>query len=694
MIDSLPGDIFRKGQVLNNTYEIEGVLGRGGTGEVYRARNQITGRVVAIKALSRAFSGNADYVELMKREEEIREITDDAVVRYTDCGRVAEGPVYLVMDYVDGVPLSDLLARGGVPPRDLMVVGLRVAEGLKATHARGIVHRDLSPDNIILRGGEPDRAVIIDFGIAKDGREGARTIVGNDFAGKYEYAAPEQLDGRAEPRSDLYALGASLLASFRGRVPDMGGSPGEVMRRKAQPLDLAGVPEPLRALIADLTQPDPARRPPSAAAVATEIQRALKPLSAKPAPRRSRRWLAVVTAIIVALAGAWGFGAFDRLFRPAEPEVAPFTLSASVEATGAALLAGYAPDAAGREAITSAFAAAAAAAVPADSLRIARGAPTPTWAAAVVALLDSAAGLDEWRLDISGGEATLTGLAPDRAAHDAAAGRFAIAAREGGFDGRARIGTGPRHLDPRDVAALLAPLATCGPLAQTPPPGEDYPLEGTVGIAGAVATQADAAAIRAALDARVGDRVARVDLTVLNPQLCAVQALLPEVAAGPISIVFGTGSASEAAVAPNMSGVYAVGDNPVIDVLAPGTLDSGYLWVGIADVTGNLFNILPNIGRPDNALAAIGTLDGGVRDIRVAYSSAEAAADPGKLAFTVDDTFGKSLVIAMHTDAPLFAVMRPTTESVESFAQGLREVIAKGDVKVLSVTSRLIDTRQ
>ena len=137
-----------------------------------------------------------------------------------------------------------------------------------------------------------------------------------------------------------------------------------------------------------------------------------------------------------------------------------------------------------------------------------------------------------------------------------------------------------------------------------------------------------------------------------------------------------------------------MGDNPVIDVLAPGTLDSGYLWVGIADVTGNLFNILPNIGRPDNALAAIGTLDGGVRDIRVAYSSAEAAADPGKLAFTVDDTFGKSLVIAMHTDAPLFAVMRPTTESVESFAQGLREVIAKGDVKVLSVTSRLIDTRQ
>ena len=111
MIDPLPGDIFRKGQVLNNTYEIEGVLGRGGTGEVYRARNQITGRVVAVKALNREFSHNDAYLELMKREEEMRSIHHDAVVRYTDCSRTAEGHVYLVMDYVDGTPLADWLDR-------------------------------------------------------------------------------------------------------------------------------------------------------------------------------------------------------------------------------------------------------------------------------------------------------------------------------------------------------------------------------------------------------------------------------------------------------------------------------------------------------------------------------------------------------------------------------------------------------
>ncbi|HVL21890.1 MAG TPA: serine/threonine-protein kinase, partial [Amaricoccus sp.] len=349
MIDPLPGDIFRKGQVLNNTYEIEGVLGRGGTGEVYRARNQITGRVVAVKALNREFSHNDAYLGLMKREEEMRSIHHDAVVRYTDCSRTAEGHVYLVMDYVDGTPLADWLDRS-VAPRDLLVIAHRVAEGLVATHARQIVHRDLSPDNIILRGDDPAEAVIIDFGIAKDASAGAHTIVGNDFAGKYEYAAPEQLDGRAEPRSDLYALGASLLAVFRGRVPDMGGSPGEVLRRKGQPLDTGGVPEPLKGLIDTLTQPDPARRPPSAAAAVAEIDGLLRPKAAAPERRRGRRWLLLVPVLVVALlAGAWAAGLLDGFGAP--PVASPYVLVAERPAEGPATLAGNAPDAAGRDAI-------------------------------------------------------------------------------------------------------------------------------------------------------------------------------------------------------------------------------------------------------------------------------------------------------------------------------------------------------
>ena len=167
--------------------------------------------------------------------------------------------------------------------------------------------------------------MIIDFGIAKDASAGARTIVGNDFAGKYEYAAPEQLHGRAEPRSDLYALGASLLATFRGQVPDMGGSPGEVVRRKEQPLDTAGVPEPLKTLIDTLTQPDPARRPPSAAAAVAEID---APAAAEagrgPPPRAGASGRSSRRSLLAALlAGLWACGPPRPLPRAAGGEPLP-----------------------------------------------------------------------------------------------------------------------------------------------------------------------------------------------------------------------------------------------------------------------------------------------------------------------------------------------------------------------------------
>lgn len=196
MITSLPSDIFKPGQVLNNSYEIEGVLGRGGMGEVYLATNQITDRRVAIKALSAEFSGQQSFIEFMKREEQMRSIVHDAVVRYTDCTRTADGHVILVMDYVEGPSLNDVMMERRLQDRELLIIAHRVLEGLEPTHAQGIVHRDMSPDNIILRGGDAERATIIDFGIAKDTTAGSATIIGNHFAGKYEYAAP-RADRRA-----------------------------------------------------------------------------------------------------------------------------------------------------------------------------------------------------------------------------------------------------------------------------------------------------------------------------------------------------------------------------------------------------------------------------------------------------------------------------------------------------------------
>ena len=690
MIEPLPGDIFREGQVLNNTYEIEGVLGRGGTGEVYRARNQITGRVVAVKALNRAFSANDAYLELMKREEEMRSITSDAIVRYTDCSRSAEGHVYLVMDYVDGTPLSDWLERGGADPRDLLTVAKRVAEGLVTAHGRGIVHRDLSPDNIILRGGDPGQAVIIDFGIAKDANAGARTIVGDGFAGKYEYAAPEQLHGRAEPRSDLYALGALLLATFRGRIPDAGGSPGAMLAQKQRPLDTEGVPEPLRGLIDTLTQPDPARRPPSAAAALAEIDGLLRPATpavARPSARGARRWpLALAALALLALVAGLGWDLF-----PSPPPVArPYLLAAERAEDGTARLSGHAPDAAEAEAVRAAFARASGTEAPAEALAIASGAPVLDWGGGVAALLAAAAPLEEWRLDISDQNASLAGTAPDADSARAAGAAFSEAAAAAGFAPLTRIAAGPLHLTPAQVAAALAPLADCGPLlpAGTGP----YPMGAPVAVAGDVASAATAEKAEAALRAAIGDRVARFDGRVLNETVCAVARVLPAAPSGGLDFVLGYGDRPD----PNPEGIYARGENPGIALTLPAETEEGYLTVGLVDVGGIFYSLLPRMSAPEGAVARLGRVEGDRRRIVIAVSEAEARADPAAgVAFTVAPPFGKSLLLAILSDAPLFEAPRPGNgENPLAFAEDFQAALRSGRARVLALATRVIETRE
>ena len=260
MKDPRAKDIFQLGQLLNNTYRVEAVLGRGGLSEVYLARSTISGRVVAIKALRAVFADNESYTSLLTREEGVREIRHDAVVRYFDTQRTPDGIVYLVMDYIEGKALDIVLREGGMSMEDVLAVGERVLAGLADAHRNNIVHRDIAPDNIILRAGDPRQAVIIDFGIAKDTTPDAVTIVGEGFAGKLGYAAPEQFGGHTDPRSDIYALGAALLATYLGKKPNMGKQPMEVLPKKMQPLDTEGVPEPLRMLILRMTEPDAKKR--------------------------------------------------------------------------------------------------------------------------------------------------------------------------------------------------------------------------------------------------------------------------------------------------------------------------------------------------------------------------------------------------------------------------------------------------
>lgn len=699
MIGPLPGDIFRQGQVLNHTYEIEGVLGRGGTGEVYRARNQISGRIVAIKALNAQFSGNDDYIQLMRREEQMRDVLNDAVVRYTECSRSDQGHVFLVMDFIDGPSMNDVMMRRRMDPRELMIIAHRVAEGLVAAHARGIVHRDLSPDNVVLRDGAAEKATIIDFGIAKDTSAGAKTIVGNEFAGKYEYAAPEQLEGRAEKRSDLYSLGAALLAAFRGQVPFGGTTPGEMIRRKQKALDTEGVPEPLKGLIDWLTTPALAERAPSAEAVVDRLNRALKPASTKgrrapPEPGEARKGrggtLVLLLVLLLGLGGggAWYTGMLDPWLTPI-PVASPYVLTASLGPDGAQL-SGNAPDAEAMRRLELAFTAATAATAPKDALTQAQGVPDERWVGNVEELLGLLQGIPEWQLAVMDNAADIKAVTESRAQTDEK--RTAIqdwAARTGmkiGFSPR----TGPAKLQGQAVLEALEPYALCGPLTPDKGPLQIYDLGETIAVTGAVESVEARDAMQAALAPSIGDRSLRLDLTILNKDLCTVRKVLPPVGSGDAVIWFGNGDTGEV----NLSGIFHAGENPVVEVLVPPGLTGLSLWVLVVDNTNQVFSLLPNEKQSEHGIENIGKVVDGVRRVRVLGSMADLQTGNAIFSIQVDaSNFGKSEIIAILSKSPLFGTRLPETLSVGGLADELADVIAKDPENIVSIASRVIDAR-
>ena len=696
MLSPLPGDIFRTGQVLNNTYEIEGILGRGGTGEVYRARNQVNDRIVALKALNREFSRDEGYLELMKREEEMRSIMHPAVVRYSENSRTEDGHVFLVMDYVEGPSLNEKLLRGGQEVRDLLVVGHRVAEGLVATHAHGIVHRDLSPDNIILKGGDPAEAVIIDFGIAKDTSIGARTIVGNDFAGKYEYAAPEQVEGKAEARSDLYALGASLLAAYRGEIPFQRSTPGEMVRRKHSPLDSQGVPEPLKGVIDWLTAPELDARPRDAAEVVERLERILKipgktrdrgRSKAKvsgPKPKRGGGLKLVLGVAVLAILAIGGW-LLRGMIEPEVPVIETYLLTASSDGAFSA----NAPDEDGAAKLRGAYSLLSGQLAPEGAIEIGQGMPSENWVDIGAALLGALAGLDEWRIEVEDSRVRVTGTAQDKATRDLVRGSVDGIARQGGMSASSEIVAGPLLLPRENVQRMLNGTADCGRLEQAG--SEDpYPLGATIAVTGNLAVRETEAELRDRLEPAIGDRTLRLDTTVLNDDLCAIRAVLPPVPSGDVSIRMSFGNTGE----PNATGIFQTEQNPVVDILLPAGVTEGSLWVMIIDNSGKVFHILPNISRKEHLIGNLGTVEGGIRRIRVLFSRAEAKTDPSLMAMKVNaGEYGKSEVVAILTDRQLFDSLRPREESTEAVTEALSDIIVSGDVNIRAVATRIIDTR-
>ncbi|HWK66919.1 MAG TPA: protein kinase [Rhizobiaceae bacterium] len=276
------------GTQLSGIYELDERIASGGMGEVYRGHNIQTGDLVAIKIVLPEFARDQTILSLFRKEASILNgLSHDAIVRYhvftIDPGI---GRPYLAMEFVNGDSLFDVMGRGPMAAADVRRLGHRLASGLNAAHQAGTVHRDLSPDNIILPGGRVDRAKIIDFGIARSAAAGGETLIGGNFAGKYNYVSPEQLGlygGEVSERSDMYSLGLVLAAALRGKPLEMSGSQFETLEKRRAVPDLSDLDPDLRLIIESMLQPQPDARPTSMAEIAEAMKDAdatINPVSA------------------------------------------------------------------------------------------------------------------------------------------------------------------------------------------------------------------------------------------------------------------------------------------------------------------------------------------------------------------------------------------------------------------------------
>ena len=318
-------------------YQIQTLLGAGGMGEVYRARDTKLGRDVAFKILPRAFTADPDRLARFEREARVL-----ASLNHPHIGAIygveeSDGVRALVLELVEGETLADRLTKGALPLDQALRIAIQIASALDTAHRAGIVHRDLKPGNIMLTrsGGAsaPPMAKLLDFGLAK---ASAPTVAGADrsmqptsppsltapgtILGTCQYMAPEQLEGReADARTDIFAFGAVLYEMLTGKKAFEGNSHASVSAAimSADPTPVSALqpltPQALDRVIGTCLAKDPDERWQSARDVLRELQwiaeTGLQVSGAAPRATtvRTRERLAWMMAA-VATGAALGFG--------------------------------------------------------------------------------------------------------------------------------------------------------------------------------------------------------------------------------------------------------------------------------------------------------------------------------------------------------------------------------------------------
>ena len=350
---------IKVGDVLNHIFEVKRFLARGGMGEVFEGCNVNTDEKVAIKVMLPALANDEKVIAMFRKEA--RTLTklhhpSARPVSRAGPGAAAPRPLHRHRLHRRGEPRQR--ARRGRPqsPEELAGLLRRLAAGLGAAHQLGAVHRDISPDNVILADDDIHKAKIIDFGIAKDLDASSATIVGDGFAGKLNYVAPEQLGdfGREiGPWTDVYSLGLVILAVAQGKNVDMSGSLVDAIDKRRRGPDLSAVPDSLRPLVEAMLRPDPKERLRSMDEVlamldgeripSPQTSRASLPTEpdlSTPAPAgggNATKWVIIAVAVVALLAAAafaYSYLSNSNVFGPGDNGIETNDTAPKIVATG------------------------------------------------------------------------------------------------------------------------------------------------------------------------------------------------------------------------------------------------------------------------------------------------------------------------------------------------------------------------
>jgi serine/threonine protein kinase/tetratricopeptide (TPR) repeat protein len=333
-----PSMSLEEGSLIAERYEILKMLGQGGMGAVYKARDRELDRLVALKVIRPELAGNPSILQRFKQELLLaRKITHRNIIRIFDLG-VAAGLRFITMEFVEGQDLSSLLDEGREYTTEETVKLLRqVCAALEAAHSEGVVHRDLKPQNIMI--GEGGRVCVMDFGLARSMEATGMTQAGT-VMGTPAYMSPEQAKGMpADERSDLFSLGVIAYQMLTGVVPYKADSAlaSMLLRTQGPPTPSVeinpAIPQALNDLVQKSLAVDPKDRYQSAALMDKDLhdwqegtlaKAIVTPRVALMAESHTKRWIGIAVACAAILA-AVAYGV-DRWLHRAVAPVAPMTV--------------------------------------------------------------------------------------------------------------------------------------------------------------------------------------------------------------------------------------------------------------------------------------------------------------------------------------------------------------------------------